>query len=71
MPCIYFVFVERLTTIMLSVVLCGYETWSRALGDKCRLRVFGNRVLMYIFWTERVESEREKLHNEKLRYVYS
>jgi hypothetical protein len=42
-------------TIMLSVVLCGYETWSLTLREEHRLRVFENRVLMTIFgpkWDE-------------------
>jgi hypothetical protein len=31
-------------TIMLSVVLYGYETWSLTLMEECRLRFFENRA---------------------------
>jgi len=30
-------------TIILPVVLYGFETWSRTLREECRLRVFENR----------------------------
>ena len=36
-------------TIFLSVVLYGCETWSLTSREKCRLRVFENRVLRRIF----------------------
>ena len=36
-------------TIILPVVLYGCETWSLALSEECRLRVFGNRILRRIF----------------------
>jgi hypothetical protein len=36
-------------TINLPVVLYGCETWSLALREKHRLRVFANRVLRKIF----------------------
>jgi hypothetical protein len=36
-------------TIFFSVVLYGFETWSRTLREKRRLRVFENRVLRRIF----------------------
>ena len=36
-------------TIILSVDLYGFETWSLALREKRRLRVFENRVLRRIF----------------------
>jgi hypothetical protein len=35
-------------TIILSVVLYGYETWYRILTEEHRLRVFGSRVLRNI-----------------------
>jgi hypothetical protein len=35
--------------------LYGCETWSLALREEHRLRVFENRVLMRIFGTEREE----------------
>jgi len=33
----------------------GYETWSLALKEKHRLRVFKNRVLREIFGSEKEE----------------
>ena len=41
--------------IILPVVLCGCETWSLALREECRLRVFDNRVLRKIFGPKRDE----------------
>jgi hypothetical protein len=37
------------------VVLCGCETWSPALRDERRMRVFENRVLRRIVGTKRDE----------------
>jgi hypothetical protein len=42
-------------TIILPVVLCGCETWSLALREEHRLRVFKNRVLRRIFGPKRDE----------------
>jgi hypothetical protein len=44
---------------MLPVVLCGCETRSLTLMEKCRLRVFGNRVLRKVVVpkTDRVTGE--------------
>jgi hypothetical protein len=42
-------------TIILSVVLYGCETWSLALSEVHRLRVFENRVLRRIFGPKRDE----------------
>jgi hypothetical protein len=42
-------------TIILAVVLYGYETWSLTLREKSRLRVFENRVLKRIFGPKRDE----------------
>jgi hypothetical protein len=39
-------------TIILPVVLHGCETWSLTLREEQKLRVFENRVLRRIFWTE-------------------
>jgi hypothetical protein len=36
-------------TVVLLVVLYGFETWSLTLRDENRLRVFENRVLRRIF----------------------
>jgi hypothetical protein len=60
-------------TIMLPVVLYGYETWSLTLREEDRLRVFENRVLRTIFGPKRdeVTGEWRKLHNEELHVLYS
>jgi hypothetical protein len=36
-------------TIILPVVLCGFETWLLTLREERRLRVFENRVLRRVF----------------------
>jgi hypothetical protein len=41
--------------VILPVVLYGCETWSLALGEEHRLRVFENRVLRRIFGPKREE----------------
>jgi hypothetical protein len=60
-------------TIILPVVLYGCETWSLTLREEHTLRVFENRVLRRIFGQKRdeVTGEWRKLHNEKLRGLYS
>ena len=60
-------------TIILPVVLCGYETWLLTLREEHRLRVFKNKVLSRIFEPKRDEVKREckKLHNELLNDLYS
>jgi hypothetical protein len=40
-------------TIILPVVLFGYENWSLTLREERRLRLFENRVLRRIFGPER------------------
>jgi hypothetical protein len=40
---------------MLTVVLCGCESWSLILREERRLRVFENRVLRGIFGPKRDE----------------
>jgi hypothetical protein len=42
-------------TIILPVVLYGFETWSLTLREEHRLRVFVNRVLRRIFGPKRDE----------------
>jgi hypothetical protein len=42
-------------TVILPVVLYGYETWSLTLREEHRPRVFENRVLRKIFGPEREE----------------
>jgi hypothetical protein len=53
-------------TIILPVVLYGYETRPLTLREEHRLRVFENRVLRRIFGPKRdeVTGEWRKLHNE-------
>jgi hypothetical protein len=60
-------------TIILPVVLCGYETWSLTLREERRLRVFENSVLRRIFGPKRdkVRGVWRKLHNEELHDLYS
>jgi hypothetical protein len=60
-------------TIILPVVLYGFETWSLTLREEHRLKVFENRVLRRIFEpkTDEVTGEWRKLHNEELHNLYS
>jgi hypothetical protein len=60
-------------TIILPVVLYGYETWSLTLREEHRLRVFENRAPWRIFGPKRneVTGGRRKLHNEELHNLYS
>ena len=60
-------------TIILPVVLYGYETWSLTLMEERRLRVFENRVLRRVFGPKRdeVTGEWRQLHNEELMDLYS
>jgi hypothetical protein len=61
------------TTIILPVVLYGYETWSLTLREEHRLGVFENRMLRRIFGPKRdeVTGEWRKLHNEELLDLHS
>jgi hypothetical protein len=60
-------------TIILPVVLYGYETWSLTLREEHRLRVFENRVLRRIFGPKRDEvmGEWRKLGIGELHNLYS
>jgi hypothetical protein len=60
-------------TIILPVVLYGYETWYLTLREEHRLRVFENRVLRRIFGPKRdeVTGGWRKLHNDELHGLYS
>ena len=55
-------------TIILPAVLYGCETWSLALREECRLRIFENWVLRRTFGSKRdkVTGGRRKLHNKEL-----
>jgi hypothetical protein len=59
-------------TIILPVVLYGYETWSLTVREEHKLRVFENGVLRRIFEPERDRVTRgwRKLHNEELHNLY-
>jgi len=59
-------------TIILPVVLYGCETWSLALREERKLRVFAKRVLRKIFGPRRdeVTGEWRRLHNEELNDLY-
>jgi hypothetical protein len=58
---------------ILPVVLYGCETWSLALREEHRLRVFENRMLRRIFGPNRdeVTGGWRKLHNVELHNLYS
>jgi hypothetical protein len=59
-------------TIILLVVLYGFESWLFTLREECRLRVFENRVLRRIFGPKRDEvMEWRRLHNKELYALYS
>jgi hypothetical protein len=58
-------------TLILPLVLYGYETWSLTLKEEHRLGVFVKRVLRRIFGPKRneVTGEWRKLHNEELHIL--
>jgi hypothetical protein len=60
-------------TIILPVVLYGYETWLLTLREERRLRVFENRVLRRVSGPKKdeVTGEWRKLHIEELNDLYS
>jgi hypothetical protein len=59
-------------TIILPVVLYGYEIWSLTLREEHTLRVLENRVLRRIFGLKRdqVTGEWRKVHTEEFRDFY-
>ena len=58
-------------TIILPVVLYGYETWSLTLREESTLRVFENRILRRIFGPKRDENGKwRRFHNEELHSLY-
>jgi hypothetical protein len=59
-------------SVILPLVLYGCETWSLALREEHRLRVFENRVLRKIFGPKREEDVSwRKLHNDEVHSLYS
>jgi hypothetical protein len=60
-------------TTILPVFLCGCETWSLALREDYRLRVFDNRVLMSRRGSKMddLTGEWRRLHNKELYGLYS
>jgi hypothetical protein len=57
-------------TVILPVVLYGYETWSLTLREEHRLRVFENRVLRRVFGPKReVHGSWRKLHKDEIHRV--
>jgi hypothetical protein len=52
--------------------LYGCESWSLILREKCRLRVFENKVLRRIFVPKRDKVTREwrRVHNKELYTLY-
>jgi hypothetical protein len=60
-------------TIILPVVLYGCETWSLAVREERKLRVFESMVLRRIFGPgiDEVTGEWRRLHNEELNDLYS
>jgi len=65
MPCIK---IKIYTTVILTSVLCGCETWSLTLREVRRHRLFKNRVLRKIFGPKRdeVTGECRRLRNKEL-----
>ena len=52
-------------------MLYGCEIWPLTLREKCRLRVFENRILRRMFGPKRDENgEWRRLHNEKLHSLF-
>ncbi|KAJ4437952.1 hypothetical protein ANN_13891 [Periplaneta americana] len=60
-------------TVILPVLLYGYETWTLTLREERRLRLFENKVLRKIFGAKRdeVTGKWRKLHNTELHALYS
>jgi len=67
------IYIYIYTTIILPVVLYGCETWSLALWEERKLRVFENMVLRRTFGPRRdeVTGEWRRLHNEEVNDLYS
>jgi hypothetical protein len=63
---------KRYKTVILPVVLYGCETWSLALREEHRLKVFENRVLKKVFGPKMEEDGTWRiLHNDNIHSLYS
>ena len=64
--------VNTYKTVILPVVLFGYETWSLALRKEQKFKVFENKVLRTIFGAKKGEitGEWRKLHNAELHALH-
>jgi hypothetical protein len=63
----------RKITMMLPLILCGYETWSLTLREERTLKVFETKVLRGVFgpkWEE-VAGGWRRLHIEELHNLYT
>jgi len=60
-------------SIILPTVVSGCETWSLTVREERKLRVFEKSVPRGILWPKRdkVKGEWRKLHNEKLKDLFS
>ena len=65
--------IKMYRTIIFSVVLYEYESWSLTLREERKLRVFENMVLRVIFGPRRdeVTGEWRRLHKKELNDLYS
>jgi dolichol kinase len=64
--------IKMFRTLILSVVLYGFEAWRLTLTEEHRLMLFANRVLRKIFGSKRdeVSGDWRKLHSEELPDLY-
>ena len=65
--------IKTIRSVILLLVLCGFEAWSLALREERRLSAFENRALRRICWPQRdeVTGEWRQLHNEEHNGLYS
>jgi hypothetical protein len=65
--------IKTYRTVVSSVVLYGFETWSLTLREGHRLKVFESRMLRRIFGPRRNKTigGSRKLHNDELHDLYS
>ena len=64
--------IKKYGTIILPVVLYGYETWSLTVMEKLRLKVLEKRLLRRIFGpkTDEIAKKWRRLLNEELNELY-